>query len=75
MRDEVHRHLNRLNNKWKAVEQSINPNKVKSPSKDSVFHGEFLFTILMFCNLSLYFYDRMLQSVNTECLKKFYTHF
>ena len=40
MRDEVHRHLNRLNNKWKAVEQSINPNKVKSPSKDSVFDGE-----------------------------------
>lgn len=55
MRDEVHRHLNRLNNKWKAVEQSINPTKVKSPSKDSVFHGEFflffLFSALIFCNL------------------------
>lgn len=38
LRDEVIRHLNRLNNKWKAVEQSINPNKVKSPSKSCVFN-------------------------------------
>ncbi|XP_054719169.1 uncharacterized protein LOC129228515 [Uloborus diversus] len=37
MRDDVHRHLNLLNNKWKAVEQSIYPNKVKTPSKDCVF--------------------------------------
>ncbi|XP_035223542.1 uncharacterized protein LOC118196227 [Stegodyphus dumicola] len=38
MKDEVYRHLNLLNNKWKAVEQSINPSKAKSPSKDCVFN-------------------------------------
>ncbi|GFU19873.1 uncharacterized protein NPIL_639143 [Nephila pilipes] len=37
MKDEVQRRLNLLNNKWKAVEQSINPNIVNSPSKDGVF--------------------------------------
>ncbi|XP_015906896.2 uncharacterized protein [Parasteatoda tepidariorum] len=37
MRDEVQRRLNILNNKWKAVEQSIKPNNVKSPTKDNIF--------------------------------------
>ncbi|GFY77795.1 uncharacterized protein TNIN_196871 [Trichonephila inaurata madagascariensis] len=37
MKDEVQRRLNLLNNKWKAVEKSINPKIVNSPSKDGVF--------------------------------------
>lgn len=67
MRDEVFRHLNRLNNKWKAVEQSINPNKVKSPSKDCMFNGKFLMELIIFIE----------KLINIKCInnvKKSYSH-